>query len=79
MVNYEMLVQELTSCIDLMCNQIESMNTNEDAGYIMDITTTEWGLVKALMGHLDDPGASILGAPLLARVTAAIAIAEAKD
>jgi hypothetical protein len=79
MVNYNQLVDELNGCIDLMCAQIESMNTNEDLVNIIDITTTEWGLVKALMGHLDDPGASILGADRLARVTAAIAIAEAKD
>lgn len=79
MVNYEQLVAELNSCLDLMCAQVESMDKNEDLVNILDISTTEWGLVKALLGHLDDPGASILGASRLARVTACIAIAEAKD
>jgi hypothetical protein len=78
MVNYELLVNNLNSCLDL-CAEVESMDSNETSGNILDITTTEWGLVKALLGHLDDPGASILGADRLARVTACIAIAEAKD
>lgn len=79
MVGYENLLNDLKVCIDKMCNDIESMDTNEDLKNILDISTTEWGLIKTLMGHLDDPGASLLGAELYARVVAAIAIAEAKD
>ena len=74
-----MLKQEFNGCIDLMCAQIESMDANEDQKNILDITTTEWGLVKTLISHLDDPGAGILGTDRLTRLTACIAIAEAKD
>lgn len=79
MVNYELLLQEVKECIEKVCSDVENMNANEDLKNILDITTTEWGLVKTLLGHLDDPGAGLLGADLYARIVAAIAIAEAKD
>jgi hypothetical protein len=78
MVNYELILQEVKDHVDLVCSQVESMNTNEDLKNILDISTTEWGLVKTLLGHIDAPGA-LLGADRLARITACIAIAEAKD
>ena len=79
MVNYDMILKEYQDFLDVICSQIESMDTNETLKNILDITTTEWGLVKTLISHLDDPGASLIGTARLARLTAAIAIAEAKD
>lgn len=79
MVNYELLLQEVKECVEKVCSDVENMNANEDNKNILDITTTEWGLVKTLISHLDDLGAGLLGATLHARIVAAIAIAEAKD
>lgn len=79
MVNYEQMVNDVNTLIDRICTDVENIDTNEDLGNILDVSTTEWGYIKALLGHLDDLGASILGAARLARVTACIAIAEAKD
>lgn len=74
-----MLVKEYQDFLDLILPQIESMAVNDDADYIISLGTTNWGLVKALLGHMDDPGATIIGTERLARLTAAIALAEARD
>ncbi len=79
MINYELILKEYQDFIDVICSQIESMNTNEDLKNILDISTTDWGLIKTLISHFDDPGAALIGTDRLARLTAAIAIAEAKD
>lgn len=79
MVNYELLLNETKVFVERVCSYVEHMNTNEDLKNILDITTTEWGLVKTLISHFDDVGAALLGADLYARMVAAIAIAEAKD
>jgi hypothetical protein len=79
MVNYELILNEAKVFVERICSYVENMNTNEDLKNILDISTTEWGLVKTLISHFDDPGAGLLGADLYARIVAAIAIAEAKD
>lgn len=79
MVGYANLQQDTKFLVEKLCAQVESMALNEDRGNVLAWGTTAWGLVKALLTHLGDMGASILGADLYARLVAAIAEAEARD
>jgi hypothetical protein len=78
MVNYELILDDFNKYVDSLCTYIENIADNEDAKNILPVTTTKWGLIKVIAAHVDD-AIAIMGVERSARMTAATAIAEARD
>ncbi len=79
MVGYEAILQDTYFYIDKLISDVKSMAINEDNESVLPLGTTAWGNIKAIINHLDDMEASILGTERYNALEEALAIAEARD